>query len=77
MAFYLFFLSGGFAPLPFLLRLVQSIAVFITNTYGVEAPLTLAFYSTTQGLVQDFLVLGLASMITLALGSIAVRRVLD
>jgi ABC-type multidrug transport system permease subunit len=73
-ALYLFFLSGGFAVLAFLPWYVQSIAAFVPNTYGVQALTTSAFYNTSEGLLQDLLILLAASLVTLSLGALALQR---
>ncbi len=73
-AFFLFLLSGGFSPLSFLPKIVQTVAAFIPNTYGVNALLISAFYNTSQGLAQDFLVLGFAAAVTIAIATIALKR---
>jgi ABC-2 type transport system permease protein len=74
IAFYLFFLSGGMGVLAFEPVWLQDIAAFVPLTYGVHALQMALFYNSADLLGRDVLVLGLSSLLALALGVIAVRR---
>ena len=74
VSFYLFFLSGGISVVAFLPGWVQTIARFIPTYYGVHALQMAIFYSSTDLLDRDLLVLGATSAVTLTLGVIALRK---
>ena len=74
LAFYLFFLAGGMGVLAFEPIWLQEIAAFVPLTYGVHALQMALFYNSADLLGRDVLVLGLASLVALALGTLAVRR---
>jgi len=74
LAFYLFFLAGGMGVLAFEPVWLQNIAAWVPLTYGVHALQMALFYNSADLLGRDVLVLGLSSLVALALGSMAVRR---
>jgi ABC-type multidrug transport system permease subunit len=74
LALYLFFLSGGISVLAFEPQWLQSIAAFIPLTYGNHALQMAVFYNSADLLGRDVLVLALFSLLTLFLGSLAIRR---
>ncbi|MGD0610118.1 MAG: ABC transporter permease [Anaerolineales bacterium] len=74
VALYLFFLAGGVGVLAFEPLWLQDIAAFVPLTYGNHALQMALFYNSAYLLGRDVLVLGLASLTALVLGTIAVRR---
>ncbi|MBV9668156.1 MAG: ABC transporter permease [Nitrososphaeraceae archaeon] len=70
----LFFLSGGITVAAFLPSWLQVVAHFIPTFYGTHALQTSIFYSSTEGLAQDILVLVGTAFATVALGVISLRR---
>ncbi|KLU59982.1 inner membrane transport permease YbhR [Peptococcaceae bacterium CEB3] len=76
-AFYLFFLAGGLADVAYLPPWLQALARFIPNTYAVSALRDTLLYNSTVGLGKDFVVLGLSSLLALALGVPMLRRGLE
>jgi ABC-type multidrug transport system permease subunit len=70
----LFFLSGGITVAAFLPSWLQVVAHFIPTFYGTHALQTSIFYSSTEGLAQDILVLAGIAFATIALGIISLRR---
>lgn len=74
LAFYLFFLSGGVSVIAFLPTWVQIIAQFMPTFYGVHALQMAIFYSSTDQLGRDALVLALSAVIAIALGVTVLQR---
>jgi ABC-2 type transport system permease protein len=74
VAFYLFFLSGGVGVLAFEPQVLQNIATYIPLTYGVHALQQAIFYSSSDRLGLDVLVLGLCALIAVGLGVFSMRR---
>lgn len=70
----LFFLSGGITVAAFLPSWLQAVTYFIPTFYGTHALQTSIFYSSTEGLAQDILVLVGTAFATIALGVISLRR---
>lgn len=70
----LFFLSGGITVAAFLPSWLQAVTCFIPTFYGTHALQTSIFYSSTEGLAQDILVLVGTAFATIALGVISLRR---
>lgn len=70
----LFFLSGGITVAAFLPSWLQTVAHFIPTFYGTHALQTSIFYSSTEGLAQDILVLVGTAFATIALGVFSLRR---
>jgi ABC-2 type transport system permease protein len=70
----LFFLSGGITVAAFLPSWLQAVAHFIPTFYGTHALQTSIFYSSTEGLAQDILVLVGTAFATIALGVFSLRR---
>jgi ABC-2 type transport system permease protein len=70
----LFFLSGGITVAAFLPSWLQVVAHFIPTFYGTHALQTSIFYSSTEGLAQDILVLVGTAFATIALGVFSLRR---
>ena len=70
----LFFLSGGITVAAFLPAWLQTVAHFIPTFYGTHALQTSIFYSSTEGLAQDILVLVGTAFGTIALGIFSLRK---
>jgi ABC-2 type transport system permease protein len=73
-ALYLFFLSGGISVLAFEPAWLQDIAAFIPLTYGNHALQMAVFYNSPDLLGRDVAVLLFTSLLTIALGALAIRR---
>src|SRR5579859_6183376 len=71
---YLFFLAGGIGVLAFAPDWLQNIATFIPLTYGRHALEMAVFYSSSDLLGRDLLVLGASALVAVALGALAMRR---
>lgn len=74
VALYLFFLAGGVGVLAFTPAWLQNIATFIPLTYGRHALEMAVFYSSSDQLGRDVLVLGCSSVAALILGIFSMRR---
>lgn len=74
IAIYLFFLTGGIGVLAFEPTWLQNIAAYIPLTYGVHALQMAIFYSSSNQLGRDLLVLGLCTLAALLLGVLSMRR---
>jgi ABC-2 type transport system permease protein len=74
VSFYLFFLAGGIGVLAFEPIWLQNIAAFSPLTYGVHALQQAVFYSSSDQLGRDVLVLSLSALVALGLGVLAMRR---
>lgn len=74
VTFYLFFLSGGISVAAFLPAWVRSIAQFIPTFYGVHALQMAVFYSSTDQLARDMIVLIGTALIAVIIGAAAMRR---
>jgi ABC-2 type transport system permease protein len=74
VAFYLFFLSGGVGVIAFEPQVLQNISTYIPLTYGVHALQQAIFYSSSDQLGLDVLVLGVCALIALGLGVFSMRR---
>jgi ABC-2 type transport system permease protein len=74
VAFYLFFLSGGVGVLSFEPVVLQNIATYVPLTYGVHALDQAVFYSSSDQLGLDVLVLSLCALVAVALGVFSMRR---
>lgn len=74
VAFYLYFLAGGIGVLAFEPTWLQNIAAYSPLTYGVHALQQAVFYSASDQLGRDVLVLGLSALAALLLGVVAMRR---
>jgi ABC-type multidrug transport system permease subunit len=70
----LFFLSGGITVAAFLPAWLQTVAHFIPTFYGTHALQTSIFYSSTEDLAQDILVLVGTAFATIALAVFSLRR---
>jgi ABC-2 type transport system permease protein len=73
-SFYLFFLAGGIGVLAFSPAWLQTVAVYNPLAYGVHALQMAVFYSSTDQLGRDVLVLSLCSLGALGLGALSMRR---
>jgi ABC-type multidrug transport system permease subunit len=73
-ALYLFFLSGGVGVLAFEPGWLQNLAAAIPLTYGTHALQMAVFYSSSDLLARDAAVLAGSALLTLLIGSLAVRR---
>jgi energy-coupling factor transporter ATP-binding protein EcfA2 len=71
---YLFFLAGGIGVLAFAPDWLQNIATFIPLTYGRHALEMAVFYSSSDLLGRDLLVLSASALVAVALGALAMRR---
>ena len=72
--FDLFFLAGGVGVLAFAPDWLQAVAVYDPLAYGVHALQMAVFYSSTDQLGRDVLVLGASSLAALGLGALSMRR---
>lgn len=74
VSLYLFFLAGGITVLAFEPQWLQAIAAYVPLTYGNHALQMAVFYSSSDQLGRDVLVLGCSALVALGLGTLAVRR---
>jgi ABC-type multidrug transport system permease subunit len=74
VAFSLFFLAGGIGVLAFEPTWVQNIAALSPLSYGAHALEQAVFYSSSDQLGRDVLVLSLSGLGTLVLGVLMMRR---
>ncbi len=74
VAIYLFFLSGGIGVIAFEPLWLQSIAAYIPLTYGIHALEQAVFYSSSDLLGRDMLILGVCALVALGLGVLSMRR---
>jgi ABC-2 type transport system permease protein len=74
VAFYLFFLGGGVGVLSFEPVVLQNIAAYIPLTYGVHALQQAIFYSSSDRLGLDVLVLSACAVVAVGLGVFSMRR---
>jgi ABC-type multidrug transport system permease subunit len=74
LGLYLFFLSGGITVLAFEPVWLQTIAGFDPLTYGVHALQMAIFYSSSDLLGRDVVVLALSTLAAICLGILAMRR---
>ncbi|MGH2506992.1 MAG: ABC transporter permease [Ktedonobacteraceae bacterium] len=73
-AFYLFFLAGGISVLAFEPDWLQTIAAYIPLTYGNHALQMAIFYSSSDQLGTDALVLSTSALVALGLGVLSMQR---
>lgn len=73
-AFYLFFLAGGISVLAFEPDWLQAIAAYIPLTYGNHALQMAVFYSSSDQLGVDALVLSVSVLVALGLGVLSMQR---
>lgn len=73
-AFYLFFLAGGISVLAFEPEWLQAIAAYIPLTYGNHALEMAIFYSSSDQLGTDVLVLSVSALVAMGLGVLSMRR---
>jgi ABC-2 type transport system permease protein len=74
LALYLFFLTGGTAVLAFDPSWLQTIATFVPLYYGRHALEMAIFYHSSNQLGRDVAVLAASALLTLGLGTLAMRR---
>ncbi|MEO7019827.1 MAG: ABC transporter permease [Ktedonobacteraceae bacterium] len=74
VAFYLFFLAGGIGVLAFEPDWLQTIAAYIPLTYGIHALQMAIFYSSSDQLGTDTLVLAGSALAALVLGTLSMQR---
>ncbi|GAC1513180.1 MAG: hypothetical protein NVS1B3_17430 [Candidatus Dormibacteraceae bacterium] len=74
VSIWLFFVSGGICVAAFLPRWVQTIASYTPTFYGVHALQMSIFYSSTDQLGRDVIVLVATAIFALGLGTFALRR---
>jgi ABC-2 type transport system permease protein len=70
----LFFLSGGITVAAFLPVWLQTTAHFVPTYYGTHALEMAIFYSSSEGLVQDVVVLGITALAATSLGVLSLRK---
>lgn len=73
-AFYLFFLAGGISVLAFEPAWLQAIAAYIPLTYGDHALQMAIFYSSSDQLGTDILVLSVSALVAVGLGVLSMQR---
>ena len=73
-SFFLFFLSGGISMAAFLPGWVQTIARYIPTYYGAHTLQMAIFYSSSDQLGRDLLVLAGTAVLTLLVGVITLNR---
>ena len=71
---YLFFLAGGVGVLAFEPIILQNIAAFVPLTYGRHALEMAVFYSSSDQIGRDTMILCLSILIALGFGVLATRR---
>ena len=74
LTFYLFFLSGGISVIAFLPDVIQTIAHFVPTYYGVHALQMAVFYSSSDLLLRDSVVLAVTALVMVTIGAYAFRR---
>lgn len=74
LALYLFFLIGGTAVLAFDPGWLQTVATFVPLYYGRHALEMAIFYQSSDQLGRDVAVLAGSALVTLSLGTLAMRR---
>jgi ABC-type multidrug transport system permease subunit len=74
VSLYLFFLAGGVGVLAFTPGWLQNIATFIPLTYGRHALEMAVFYSSSDQLGRDVIVLAISTLVALGLGILSMRR---
>ncbi len=74
IAMYLFFLAGGVGVLAFEPTVLQNIAAFIPLTYGRHGLEMAIFYSSSDQIGRDVVVVSISALIAVSLGVLAMRR---
>lgn len=74
VALYLFFLAGGVSVLAFEPLWLQNIAAFVPLTYGTHALEQAVFYSSSDQLGRDVLIVAVCALAALGLGTLSMRR---
>jgi ABC-2 type transport system permease protein len=74
VGFYLYFLAGGIGVLAFDPAWLQNIAAYNPLAYGMHALSQAVFYSSSDLLGRDVLVLGLSALAAIGLGILSLRR---
>ncbi len=74
IALYLYLLAGGIGVLAFQPTWIQNLATYNPLTYGLHALEQAVFYSSSDLLGRDALVLSLSALAALGLGFFAMRR---
>jgi ABC-2 type transport system permease protein len=74
LSLYLFFLTGGTAVVAFDPSWLQTIATFVPLYYGRHALEMAIFYHSSDQLGRDVVVLAASALLTLGLGTLAMRR---
>jgi ABC-type multidrug transport system permease subunit len=77
ISFFLFFLAGGISEISYLPNWLRTIGHFIPNTYAISGLRNMLLYNSSAGLGKDFIILGLSSIIVLAIGVPLLRRGLE
>lgn len=70
----LFFLSGGITVAAFLPVWLQTTAHFVPTFYGTHALEMAVFYNSSEGLVQDMVVLCVTAIAAIILGVLSLRK---
>jgi ABC-type multidrug transport system permease subunit len=71
---YLFFLGGGFATVAFLPDWLRTAAAFVPTSYAISALRQVLFYPDLADVGRDLGVLATTAFVSLALGTVALRR---
>lgn len=74
LATYLFFLGGGFTTIAFLPTWLQNISTFVPIRYAIDGMRQALFYPNLDGVNTDLAVLALTALVSVVIGSVAVRR---
>ena len=74
VGFYLYFLAGGIGVLAFDPAWLQNIAAYNPLAYGMHALSQAVFYSSSDLLGRDVLVLSLSAVVAIGLGVLSLRR---
>jgi len=74
IATYLFFLGGGFTTIAFLPTWLQNVSAFVPIRYAIDGMRQALFYPNLDGVTTDLAVLVMTALVSVAIGSIAVRH---
>ncbi|OGK14991.1 hypothetical protein A2774_01080 [Candidatus Roizmanbacteria bacterium RIFCSPHIGHO2_01_FULL_39_12c] len=71
---YLFLLGGGFTTIAFVPQWVRNLSAFVPTRYAIDGMRQALFYNNLDGVVLDLIILSSTAILTIALGSFAVRK---
>lgn len=71
---YLFLLGGGFTTIAFVPQWVRNLSAFVPTRYAIDGMRQALFYNNLDGVVLDLVILSSTAILTIALGSFAVRK---